>query len=51
MAFIDLDHFKSINDHYGHEAGDKVLIGMTQNIHACLRRGDMLTRWGSEEFC
>ncbi len=50
VAFIDLDHFKSINDQYGHEAGDKVLIIMTRHIQACLRRGDMLTRWGGEEF-
>ena len=49
VAFVDLDHFKSINDHYGHEAGDKVLIAMTRNIQACLRRGDILPV-GGEEF-
>lgn len=50
VAFIDLDHFKSVNDQFGHEAGDKVLIGATESVSANLRRGDMLSRWGGEEF-
>ncbi|WP_136418700.1 GGDEF domain-containing protein [Herbaspirillum sp. ST 5-3] len=50
VAFIDLDHFKSINDSFGHEAGDQVLIGVTEIIGANLRRGDTLARWGGEEF-
>lgn len=50
IAFLDLDHFKSINDGYGHEAGDEVLIATTENIGHVLRRGDMLVRWGGEEF-
>ena len=50
VAFIDLDHFKSINDQFGHEAGDKVLLGTTDAISLNLRRGDMLSRWGGEEF-
>jgi diguanylate cyclase (GGDEF)-like protein len=50
LAFIDLDHFKSVNDEFGHEAGDQVLINMITNISARLRHGDMLVRWGGEEF-
>lgn len=50
IAFIDLDHFKSINDQFGHEAGDKALLDMTGIVSSHLRRGDMLARWGGEEF-
>lgn len=50
LAFIDLDNFKSVNDGYGHEAGDQVLIKAAEHIRASLRTGDMLARWGGEEF-
>ncbi|MDP3844287.1 MAG: GGDEF domain-containing protein [Oxalobacteraceae bacterium] len=50
VAFIDLDHFKSINDKFGHEAGDKTLRDMTHSVSSNLRRGDLLARWGGEEF-
>ncbi|MEO8117788.1 MAG: GGDEF domain-containing protein [Rhodoferax sp.] len=50
VAFIDLDHFKSINDSFGHEAGDKALLDMTDIVNSHLRRGDLLARWGGEEF-
>lgn len=50
LAFIDLDHFKGINDSFGHEAGDKALLDMTALIGSNLRQGDMLARWGGEEF-
>jgi len=50
VAFIDVDHFKSINDRFGHEAGDKVLITLATHITAALRRVDILVRWGGEEF-
>jgi diguanylate cyclase (GGDEF)-like protein len=50
VAFIDLDKFKSINDTYGHDAGDTVLINTAHSIRAQLRTGDMLVRWGGEEF-
>ena len=50
VAFIDLDNFKSINDTYGHEAGDQALVDAARRINASLRTGDMLARWGGEEF-
>lgn len=50
VAFIDLDFFKSVNDTFGHEAGDQVLIKAASRIRKKLRRGDMLVRWGGEEF-
>lgn len=50
IAFIDLDHFKQINDRFGHEAGDIVLATAAQSMHNQLRQGDMLIRWGGEEF-
>lgn len=50
LAFIDLDHFKSVNDTFGHEAGDKVLNASAMMIRSILRNGDMLGRWGGEEF-
>jgi diguanylate cyclase (GGDEF)-like protein len=50
VAFVDFDRFKQINDLFGHESGDAVLIGATAAIHEHLRQGDMLIRWGGEEF-
>lgn len=50
VAFIDLDHFKAINDTFGHDAGDRVLCECTQNMFTSLRSTDTLLRWGGEEF-
>lgn len=50
MAVIDIDHFKSINDNYGHAAGDKTLQVIVKQISKCLRSTDFLARWGGEEF-
>ncbi|NMG35112.1 diguanylate cyclase [Azoarcus sp. TTM-91] len=50
VVFFDLDHFKAINDGYGHDAGDQALIALVQTLRGILRRGDVLARWGGEEF-
>ncbi|PXX91740.1 diguanylate cyclase [Marinobacter vulgaris] len=50
LAFIDLDGFKSINDDYGHDAGDRFLIEMAKRIKAGLREGDFIARIGGDEF-
>lgn len=47
---LDLDHFKDVNDTYGHAVGDQVLQEFTQLVQAELRQGDTLARWGGEEF-
>jgi diguanylate cyclase (GGDEF)-like protein len=50
ILLIDLDHFKSINDRFGHAAGDAVLIAVAQRLRDALRETDMIVRWGGEEF-
>ncbi|AYC33953.1 GGDEF domain-containing protein [Pseudomonas cavernae] len=47
---IDLDHFKKLNDSHGHLAGDQVLRGFAGKLRTCLRKSDILCRWGGEEF-
>lgn len=47
---IDLDHFKNINDTYGHQAGDKVLVETQNRLKHIFRETDYLIRWGGEEF-
>lgn len=50
LALIDLDHFKGINDRFGHAVGDRVLQLFAQVARTCLRDGDILARYGGEEF-
>ncbi|MCB1554495.1 MAG: GGDEF domain-containing protein [Xanthomonadales bacterium] len=50
LAMIDIDHFKSINDAYGHEVGDDVLVSLVRTIQQHHRRQDRLYRFGGEEF-
>lgn len=50
ILFIDLDHFKDINDSHGHQAGDACLKAIIDPIHAELRQSDVIGRWGGEEF-
>jgi diguanylate cyclase (GGDEF)-like protein len=50
VAFVDIDHFKVVNDSYGHEAGDVVLRGVAQMMASHLRASDMIGRYGGEEF-
>jgi diguanylate cyclase (GGDEF)-like protein len=50
LVLCDIDHFKSINDRHGHEAGDAVLRAVAGTLRAALRETDFLSRWGGEEF-
>jgi diguanylate cyclase (GGDEF)-like protein len=47
---IDLDHFKQVNDRYGHDVGDKLLVEMARRISSAIRHSDALIRWGGDEF-
>ena len=50
MLFLDIDHFKSVNDQFGHAAGDEVLSSIAATIAAALRTSDVFARYGGEEF-
>jgi diguanylate cyclase (GGDEF)-like protein len=47
---IDADNFKEVNDRYGHDVGDRVLVEMSRRISSAIRHSDVLVRWGGEEF-
>ncbi|WP_287879297.1 diguanylate cyclase [Aquitalea sp.] len=50
LVMLDLDHFKTINDTYGHPAGDEVLVNLARFLKERLRRSDLISRYGGEEF-
>jgi diguanylate cyclase (GGDEF)-like protein/PAS domain S-box-containing protein len=50
LLMLDIDHFKTINDTFGHQAGDHVLIEIASRLRRSLRGSDMVARWGGEEF-
>lgn len=50
VMMIDIDNFKSLNDNYGHALGDQVLVLFAENLQKEARSGDILARWGGEEF-
>jgi diguanylate cyclase (GGDEF)-like protein len=50
VCFIDLDHFKNVNDNLGHKAGDRLLLAFAQQVRKLMREGDTLSRWGGDEF-
>jgi diguanylate cyclase (GGDEF)-like protein len=51
VLMVDVDHFKAINDLHGHDGGDRVLQRVAQALQRGLRDGDIVARWGGEEFC
>ncbi len=51
LLMVDFDHFKSINDRFGHHVGDRVLCAAVERIQDSVRGLDVLCRWGGEEFC
>lgn len=50
LILIDIDHFKTVNDTYGHDVGDKVLVQLVDSVRENIRKIDIFARWGGEEF-
>ncbi len=50
VLFVDLDHFKRVNDNFGHNVGDEILVAVARALKNSLRKSDTIGRWGGEEF-
>jgi diguanylate cyclase (GGDEF)-like protein len=50
LFLLDLDHFKTVNDRFGHQVGDAVLVEVVRRLNAAVRRVDVMCRWGGEEL-
>lgn len=50
VLMLDIDHFKQVNDRFGHERGDQVLVAVAQCLQEKVRANDLIVRWGGEEF-
>ena len=50
LLIADIDHFKQINDRWGHDMGDRVLVQLAATLRGCMRNSDVVVRWGGEEF-
>ena len=51
IIMVDIDHFKEVNDTYGHNAGDSVICGVAEILQTCISDNDIVSRFGGEEFC
>lgn len=51
IIMADIDHFKKVNDTYGHNEGDSVICGVADILRSCVRQSDIVVRYGGEEFC
>jgi diguanylate cyclase (GGDEF)-like protein len=51
LAYVDLDHFKEVNDTFGHERGDRLLVDVAEALRQATRASDLVTRFGGDEYC